>query len=292
MQGPVPHGGVYDYGVQGGHVSDHPASSPISTPVSGHAPSPSPTPAMAQITFSAGLWHGYDEPKCDNHVPMQHPYGHGSSQPVYPQASNQPGYRAQQQYGKQPSYGMPLQGPPPQSYGPTRPSQPGDMPYQGPIQSNQSYGPNVPPQQQYPYASSGQSYPSNGSASGAEGTIKQCLLLAPAIHSKVASQFHVIVSLVDNSQLAMCKVQPVVMDYTHLHNNVIQNNAGYGYQGSQDPAYGSGLGQPIVHHQVASRLMLSQQQLNQVMISRFLSQVHMELLQEVHQLGMGKTLSP
>ncbi|KAF2290402.1 hypothetical protein GH714_012816 [Hevea brasiliensis] len=111
MQGPVPHGGVYDYySVQGGHVSDHPASGPISTPVSGHAPSPSPTPAMSHppsqanynygrphgpdyghqapysqaVPSQQGFGHGYDEPKYDNRAPMQHPYGHGSSQPVYP----------------------------------------------------------------------------------------------------------------------------------------------------------------------------------------------------------------
>ncbi|KAF2290438.1 hypothetical protein GH714_013122 [Hevea brasiliensis] len=247
-------------------------------------------------TFSAGYGHGYDEPKYDNHAPMQHPYGHGSSQPVYPQASNQPGYRAQQQYGKQPSCGMPLQGPPPQSYGPPRPSQPGDMPYQGPIQSSQSYGPNVPPQQQYPYASSGQSYPSNGSASGAEGNNQAMPTSGPGYPQQGSQPVPCYLSLVDNSQLAMCKVQPVVMDYTHLRNNVIQNSQlqtmqVMGIKGLKILLMAVALGQPIVHHQVASRLMLSQQQLNQVMISRFLSQVHMELLQEVHQLGMAKTLS-
>ncbi|KAF2290397.1 hypothetical protein GH714_012773 [Hevea brasiliensis] len=237
-QYPPPSYGGYppqQMGPEGGHVSDHPASGPISTPVSGHAPSPSPTPAMSHSPSQAnynygqphgpdyghqapysqavpsqqGYGHGYDEPKYDNHAPMQHPYGHGSSQPVYPQASNQPGYRAQQQYGKQPSCGMPLQGPPPQSYGPPRPSQPGDMPYQGPIQSSQSYGPNVPPQQQYPYASSGQSYPSNGSASGAEGNNQAMPTSGPGYPQQE---------------------QPA------------SNNAGYGYQGSQDPAYGSGPG--------------------------------------------------
>ncbi|KAF2290405.1 hypothetical protein GH714_012829 [Hevea brasiliensis] len=273
MQGPVPHGGVYDYGVQGGHVSDHPASGPISTPVSGHAPSPVPTPAMShppsQANYNYGQPHGpdyghqapysqavpsqqgygpgYDEPKYDNHAPMQHPYGHGSSQPVYPQASNQPRYRAQQQYGKQPSYGMPLQGPPPQSYGPPRPSQPGDMPYQGPIQSSQSYGPNVPPQQQYPYASSGQSYPSNGSASGAEGYNQAMPTSGPGYPQQ-------------GSQPVPCYGQPGGQQSTGyvqgptggygLYPSSQQgcpeqpasNNAGYGYQRSQDPAYGSGPG--------------------------------------------------
>ncbi|KAF2290420.1 hypothetical protein GH714_012922 [Hevea brasiliensis] len=248
-QYPPPSYGGYppqQMGPEGGHVSDHPASGPISTPVSGHAPSPSPTPAMSHSPSQAnynygqphgpdyghqapysqavpsqqGYGHGYDEPKYDNHAPMQHPYGHGSSQPVYPQASNQPGYRAQQQYGKQPSCGMPLQGPPPQSYGPPRPSQPGDMPYQGPIQSSQSYGPNVPPQQQYPYASSGQ--------------------------SKVASQFHVISP---GGQQSTGYVQGPTSGYGLYPSSQqcypeqpASNNAGYGYQGSQDPAYGSGPG--------------------------------------------------
>ncbi|KAF2290422.1 hypothetical protein GH714_012938 [Hevea brasiliensis] len=209
-QYPPPSYGGYppqQMGPEGGHVSDHPASGPISTPVSGHAPSPSPTPAMSHSPSQAnynygqphgpdyghqapysqavpsqqGYGHGYDEPKYDNHAPMQHPYGHGSSQP----------------------------GPPPQSYGPPRPSQPGDMPYQGPIQSSQSYGPNVPPQQQYPYASSGQSYPSNGSASGAEGNNQAMPTSGPGYPQQE---------------------QPA------------SNNAGYGYQGSQDPAYGSGPG--------------------------------------------------
>ncbi|KAF2290377.1 hypothetical protein GH714_012477 [Hevea brasiliensis] len=254
-------------------------------------------PYSQAVPSQQGYGHGYDEPKYDNHAPMQHPYGHGSSQPVYPQASNQPGYRAQQQYGKQPSCGMPLQGPPPQSYGPPRPSQLGDMPYQGPIQSSQSYGPNVPPQQQYPYASSGQSYPSNGSASGAEGNNQAMPTSGPGYPQQGSQPVPCYLSLVDNSQLAMCKVQPVVIDYTHLRNNVIQNSQlqtmqVMGIKGLKILLMAVALGQPIVHHQVASRLMLSQQQLNQVMISGFLSQVHMELLQEVHQLGMGKTLSP
>ncbi|KAF2290386.1 hypothetical protein GH714_012705 [Hevea brasiliensis] len=245
MQGPVPHGGVYDYGVQGGHVSDHPASGPISTPVSGHAPSPFPTPAMSHSPSQAnynygqphgpdyghqapysqavpsqqGYGHGYDEPKYDNHAPMQHPYGHGSSQP----------------------------GAPPQSYGPPRPSQPGDMPYQGPIQSSQSYGPNVPPQQQYPYASSGQSYPSNGSASGAEGYNQAMPTSGPGYPQQ-------------GSQPVPCYRQPGGQQSTGyvqgptggygLYPSSQQgypeqpasNNAGYGYQGSQDPAYGSGPG--------------------------------------------------
>ncbi|XP_050215435.1 uncharacterized protein LOC126666646 isoform X2 [Mercurialis annua] len=196
MQGPVSHGGGYDYyGGQGGHASDHPSSAPVSNPNSGHAHGPSPGPGMGhppranynygqphgsdyghQAPYSQagpqqGYGHGYEEQKYNNHAQTQHPYGHGNSQPVYQKPTNQPGYGTQQQYGKQPSYGMPAQGPP-QSYGPPRAGQPGDMSYQAPIQSSQSYGPSVPPQQQYPYASSGpmqQSYPSYGAPSATDG---------------------------------------------------------------------------------------------------------------------------
>ncbi|KAF2290428.1 hypothetical protein GH714_013015 [Hevea brasiliensis] len=236
MQGPVPHGGVYDYGVQGGHVSDHPASGPISTPVSGHAPSPSPTPAMSHSPSQAnynygqphgpdyghqapysqavpsqqGYGHGYDETKYDNHAPMQHPYGHGSSQPVYPQASNQPGYRAQQQYGKQPSCGMPLQGPPPNH-----------VALLGLVNLVICH------------------------IKVLRGTIRQCLLLAPAIHSKVASSM----LSQPGGQQSTGYVQGPTSGYGSYPSSQqcypeqpASNNAGYGYQGSQDPAYGSGPG--------------------------------------------------
>ncbi|KAF2290452.1 hypothetical protein GH714_013282 [Hevea brasiliensis] len=203
---------------EGGHVSDHPVSGPISTPVSGHAPGPSPTPAMSppsQVNYNYGQPHGPDyghQAPYSQAVPSQQSYGHGYDEPKL---------WGQQQYGKQPSYGMPSQGPPPQSYGPPRPSQPGDMPYQGPVQSSQSYGPNVPPQQQYPYASSGpmqQSYPSYGSASGAEGYNQAMPTSGPGYPQQGSQPVHLMVSLVDNSQLATCKVQLVVMDHTHLHN--------------------------------------------------------------------------
>ncbi|KAF2290396.1 hypothetical protein GH714_012762 [Hevea brasiliensis] len=242
--------------------------------------------------FSAGYGHGYDETKYDNHAPMQHPYGHGSSQPVYPQASNQPGYRAQQQYGSNP-YGMSLQGPPPQSYGPPRPinlviCHIRSHSIQSIIWSN------VPPQQhilmhQWAIVSF------KWICISAEGTIRQCLLLAPAIHSKVASQFHVI-SACGNSQLAMCKVQPwlsiIPIFATMFPEQPASNNAGYGYQGSQDPAYGSGPGATYSAPPSGQQAYAQPTATQPVMISRFLSQVHMELLQEVHQLGMGKTLSP
>ncbi|XP_042484594.1 far upstream element-binding protein 2-like isoform X2 [Macadamia integrifolia] len=182
VQGP-PQSGGYDYYGQGGsHVGDGSVHAPVSTPA------PAPTSAVgppAQMNYNYGqpqgpeygqptnypqsappqqnYGHGYEDQKYENQPPTQHAYGgHGVSQPgVYPQqAGTQPGY-AQQPYSK-PPYGMPSQGPPPQSYGPPRPNQPGEVPYQGPIQSTHSYAPNVPQQQSYPYASSGpaqQAYP-------------------------------------------------------------------------------------------------------------------------------------
>ncbi|XP_043810417.1 far upstream element-binding protein 2 isoform X2 [Manihot esculenta] len=277
MQGPVPHGGVYDYyGGQGGHASDHPVSGPISTPASGHAPGPSATPTMShppsQANYNYGqshgpdyghqapysqavpsqqsYGHGYDEPKYDNHAPMQHPYGHGNSQPVYGQAGNQPGYGAQQQYGKQPPYGMPSQGPPPQSYGPPRPGQPGDLPYQGPIQSGQSYGPNVPPQQQYPYVSSGpmqQSYPQYGSASGADGYNQAMPTSGPGYPQQGGQPVPSYGQ--SGGQQATGYVQGPTGGYGSYPSSqqgyaeqAAPNSAGYGYQGSQDTAYGSGPG--------------------------------------------------
>ncbi|XP_043722210.1 far upstream element-binding protein 1 isoform X2 [Telopea speciosissima] len=178
-----PQSGGYDYYGQGGsHVGDGSVHAPVSTPA------PAPTSAVgppAQMNYNYGqpqgpeygqptnypqsappqqnYGHGYDDQKYENQPPTQHAYGgHGASQPgVYPQqAGTQSGY-AQQPYNK-PPYGMPSQGPPPQSYGPPRPNQPGEVPYQGPMQSTHSYGPNVPQQQSYPYASSGpaqQAYP-------------------------------------------------------------------------------------------------------------------------------------
>ncbi|KAJ4952899.1 hypothetical protein NE237_029731 [Protea cynaroides] len=176
VQGPPQSGGYEYYGQGGSHVGDGSVHAPVSTPA------PAPTSAVgppAQMNYNYGqpqgpeygqptnypqsvppqqnYGHGYDDPKYENQPPTQHAYGgHGVSQPgVFPQqAGTQPGY-AQQPYSKPPPYGMPSQGPPPQSYGQSRPNQPGEVPYQGPMQSTHSYGPNVPPQQSYPYASSG-----------------------------------------------------------------------------------------------------------------------------------------
>ncbi|KAF2290398.1 hypothetical protein GH714_012790 [Hevea brasiliensis] len=233
MQGPVPHGGVYDYGVQGGHVSD-PASGPISTPVSGHAPSPSlplpcPIPHHRQIIIMGS--HMVQIMGIKLLIPRQYLLSGAmgmdmtnQSMTIMLQCSILMDMEVPNQYIHKPAINQAIgaaavwkatimwhaiAGTTSPIIWPPRPSQPGDMPYQGPIQSSQSYGPNVPPQQQYPYASSGQSYPSNGSASGAEGNNQAMPTSGPGYPQQE---------------------QPA------------SNNAGYGYQGSQDPAYGSGPG--------------------------------------------------
>ncbi|KAE8681266.1 tubulin-specific chaperone E [Hibiscus syriacus] len=172
-QGPSQSGG-YDY-----YSRQVPGPSPA--PAMGPAPSQSNynygrpcgpadyahPPSYSQAAPQHGYGHGYEE-KHESHTPVQHPYGgHGSTQPGYAQSGHQPGYAPQQQYGKPPSYAMQSQGP--QSYGPPT-NQPVDVPYQGP--TAQSYGPNLPPQQQYPYAASGptqQSYPPYGAAPPSDG---------------------------------------------------------------------------------------------------------------------------
>uniref|UniRef100_A0A6N2ME36 K Homology domain-containing protein n=1 Tax=Salix viminalis TaxID=40686 RepID=A0A6N2ME36_SALVM len=262
MQGLHQHGGGYDYySGQGGHASEHPASAPLSAPLPGHVSRHSPAPAMggppSQVNYNYGQSHG---PNYGHQAPysqaapnqsygygydeQKYAYGQGSAQPAYPQASNQPGYGAQQQYGKQPSYGMPSQGPPPQSYAPPRPGQPGDVSYQGPMQPSQSYG--QPPQQQYPYASSGpmqQAYPPNGSGSASDGYNQ-----APPASGQGYPQ--------QGGQPAPTYGQPggqaaagygqvpagAYAGYPSSQGYPEQqaaNNAGYGYQVAQDPAYGS-----------------------------------------------------
>ncbi|XP_011036258.1 PREDICTED: far upstream element-binding protein 2-like [Populus euphratica] len=267
VQGPHTHTGGYDYYSQGGHVSDHPVSGPMPAPIPGPASRHSPAPVMggppSQVNYSYGqshgpdyghqapysqaapshqsYGHGYDEPK--------YPYGYGSSQPVYSQAGNQPGYGAQQQYGKQPSFGMPSQGPTPQSYGPPRPGQPGDMSYQGPMQSSQPYGSNAPPplQQQYPYASSGpmqQPYPPYGSGSGSNGYNQAQTASGPGYPQQGGQP--VPTSGQPGGQAAAGYAQGPAGGYGSYPSaqqgyseQQAANNAGYGYQGSQDPAYGS-----------------------------------------------------
>ncbi|XP_028063649.1 uncharacterized protein LOC114266895 isoform X5 [Camellia sinensis] len=167
MQGPPPQSGGYDYYGRQGHMVDAPSSNPVLGPGPSHtAMGPPPSqgnynyrqphgPEYQQAPYSQSAppqsyGHGYNETKYENQAPSHHSYGEDSQSGGYSQGTHS-GYTHQA-----PSYGMPPHGPPSQVYGQHRASQPGDMPYQGPISSTQSpSGQNVPPQQTSPYASSG-----------------------------------------------------------------------------------------------------------------------------------------
>ncbi|KAG9455604.1 hypothetical protein H6P81_000112 [Aristolochia fimbriata] len=169
-QGPPPQGGGYDYYGQAG-------APPASVAAPGH-PQAHPNYNYGQTQGSEyGQPHGYSQSMApqqsyESHAPMQHPYG--APQQGYSQPSGVPsGYT--QPYGR-PPYGMPqAQGPPPQSYGPPRAAQPGDMQqYQGqPMTTAPTYasgGP--PPQQSYPYGANGpaqQPYPYGPTAGASDG---------------------------------------------------------------------------------------------------------------------------
>ncbi|KAL7176619.1 hypothetical protein ACSBR2_030040 [Camellia fascicularis] len=167
MQGPPPQSGGYDYYGGQGHMVDAPSSNPVLGPGSSPtAMGPPPSqgnynyrqphgPEYQQAPYSQSAppqsyGHGCNETKYENQAPSHHSYGGDSQSGGYSQGTHS-GYTQQA-----PSYGMPPHGPPSQVYGQHRASQPGDMPYQGPISSTQPpYGQNVPPQQASPYASSG-----------------------------------------------------------------------------------------------------------------------------------------
>ncbi|XP_007019886.2 PREDICTED: far upstream element-binding protein 2 [Theobroma cacao] len=270
MQGP-PQTGGYDYYSRQGS-----ASGPHSNPIPVHAPGPAPAPAIgpssAQSNYNYGqphgpadyshpsysqaahqhsYGHGYEE-KYENHTQAQHPYGGlGSSQPGYAQSGPQPGYAPQQQYGKQPSYGMQSQGP--QTYGP--PANQPEVPYQGP--TAQSYGPNVPPQQQYPYASGApmqQSYPPYGSAPPSDGYSQPAPVTGQA-YPQQASQPVPGYSQPSAQQATAYAPASTAAGYGQYppsqqgySEQPAPTNAGYGYQGAQDPAYG---GAPVTTYGAA-----------------------------------------
>ncbi|CAL5414315.1 unnamed protein product [Camellia sinensis] len=264
MQGPPPQSGGYDYYGGQGHMVDAPSSNPV------HGPGPSPTPMgppssqgnynyrqphgpeyqQAPYSQSAppqSYGQGYNETKYENQAPSHHSYGGDSQSGGYSQGTHS-GYAQQA-----PSYGMPPHGPPSHVYGQPRASQPGDMPYQGPISSTQPpYGQNVPPQQTYPYASSGptqQTYqPPYGSASVTDGYNQP----PPAAVSAYPQQGGQPVSGYGQpagGQPAQGYAQiaptggygsyPSSQQVGYTEQPPTQNNAGYGgYQGAPaDPAY-------------------------------------------------------
>uniref|UniRef100_A0A2P2L198 Uncharacterized protein MANES_02G207700 n=2 Tax=Rhizophora mucronata TaxID=61149 RepID=A0A2P2L198_RHIMU len=291
MQGPHSHSGGYPYyGAQGGHAPSRPISGP---PASRHASGPTPGMVpLSQSSYNYGQPHGpdyghptpysqtappqqtnghrFDEPKYDSHAASQHPYGQGSSQPIYPQVGSQPGYGAQQQYGRQSSYGMPSQAPPPQSYGHPSTSQPGDMSYQGTTQSSQPYGPNVPQQQQYQYPTSlpmQQAYASYGSASGTDGYNQVVAASGPG-YPQQGGQPIPPYGQPSGQQAAGYVQGPTGVYGSYPSTQQVYpeqptpNNTSYGYQASQDPSYGSGsapvYGAPPSSQQTYTQPMLTQ----------------------------------
>ncbi|KAE8702703.1 Shoot gravitropism 2 (SGR2) isoform 1 [Hibiscus syriacus] len=246
MQGPSQSGGYDYYGRQGG------VSNPHLTSIPGHGSGPAPAPSQSNYNYGQprgpgdyahpppysqaapqhGYGHGYEE-KYENHTPVQHPYGgYGYTQP-----GPQPGYAPQQQYGKPSSYAMQSQGP--QSYDPPT-NQPGEVPYQGP--TAQSYGPNVPPQQQYPYASSGptqQSYPPYGSAPPSDGYSQPPPVIGQAYlqqGSQPVAGYSQPTAYAQPSTGGYGQYPPSQQGYSEQQQ--APNNAGYGYQGAQDSGYG------------------------------------------------------
>ncbi|GMI83067.1 hypothetical protein like AT4G10070 [Hibiscus trionum] len=252
LQGP-PHSGGYDYYSSQGSVP-----APHSASIRGHGPGPTPAPAMgpvpSQSNYNYGqphgpsdyahlppyshaapqhsYGHGYGE-KYENHTPVQHPYGvHGPSQPGYAPPGPQPAYAPlQQQYVKPPSYATQPQGP--QAYGPPA-NQPGEVPYQGP--SGQSYGPNVPPQQQYPYGSAppsdgyNQPPPVTGQAYSQQGGQP-----VPGYSQPSAQQATAYAQA--NTAAGYGQYPPSQQGYSE---QAAPNNVAYVYQGTQDSSYGGG----------------------------------------------------
>ncbi|XP_031474174.1 uncharacterized protein LOC116246440 [Nymphaea colorata] len=167
-QGP-PQAGGYGYYAQGGHVTEPPSSAPVPAPSQvgynyGQAQGGSgygQPPAYSQSMPPQQGYGQYPDSGYEKANPTQQFYGgqQPSSQPGYPpQAGFQSGYM-QEPYNK-PGYDNMSQGPAPQSYGPPRAAQPGEVPQQG--SAPPAYGSNVPSQQPYPYASGAppqQSYP-------------------------------------------------------------------------------------------------------------------------------------
>ncbi|XP_038718014.1 far upstream element-binding protein 2-like isoform X2 [Tripterygium wilfordii] len=276
MQGQPPRGGGYDYyGGQGARSFDHSVPSQVSNPMHGfgHSPASAMGPPPSQASYNYGqardsdyghpapysqtahtqqsYGRGYEEPKYDNQAPTQHSYGgHGSSQPIYLQTGSQPGYAAEQQYSKPASYAMPSQVPPAQSYGPQRPTQPGETPYHGAVPSAQSYGTNMqqhqqPQQQQYPYASTApmqQPYPSYGSAPAADGYNQVPTASGPGYQVQAGQPVSGYAQPVQQAavygQMGYGQYPPS-QGYTE---QPVPSSAGYGFQGTQDQAYGSAAG--------------------------------------------------
>ncbi|KAJ1391252.1 K-like proteiny domain [Sesbania bispinosa] len=214
LQGPPPHNGGYEYyGGQGGHLSDAPPSTQLPSSVPSHGTGPSPVPSMgpspAQVNYN------YGQPQGQN-------YGHHApyTQAGLPQQGYGQGYDESKYDNHAPTqhpYGGHVNSQ--QTY-----SQAGAQPNFAALQQYgstpaQSYGTNMPMQQPYPYASSGTSqaaYPTYGSAPAADGAqpAASYAQVGPTGYGSYPSQ-------------QTYPEQPAA------------NNAVYGYQAPQDPAYSS-----------------------------------------------------
>ncbi|KAL2520267.1 KH domain-containing protein [Forsythia ovata] len=195
--------------------------------------------------------HGYGEGKYDHHASAQH-YSQMASQPtVYAQGGTHPGYAPQDQYGKPPTYGLPPRGSQVQSYVQPRPNQPGEMPYQAPVSSTQAYG-NVPPQQSYPYASSGpmqQNYPPYGSVPSVDGYTHPPPATASSAGYPPQAAQPVAGYGQPGGQQPPAYAQtvpaggyPYPTSQPGYTEQPATNSAAYGYQAPADPAYGSAQG--------------------------------------------------
>ncbi|CAN6475513.1 unnamed protein product [Victoria cruziana] len=229
-QGPHQAGGYGYYG-QGGHATEPPSSAPVPAQSqagynygqaqggSGYGQQPAYSQSMPQQGYGQYPDSGYEKPN-----PTQQFYGgqQPSSQQGYPpQAGFQSGYM-QEPYNKQ-GYDNMSQGSGPQSYGPPRAAQPGEMPQQG---SAPAYGSNVPAQQPYPYAAGAppqQSYPYASAPPTNDGYNQQPVgsATAPA-YGQPAGQA---------GGYGQYPSQPGYGDHQ------APVNPGYGYQGQGDASY-------------------------------------------------------
>ncbi|KAL3845706.1 hypothetical protein ACJIZ3_003109 [Penstemon smallii] len=240
----------YDYPQRGQYPSQgsqYPTPSygnypPQHGPRSNYGPSweQRPPPSMRGPSSQGNYNYGQQQGPPDYGHPPAKPYGHGYNEVKYdqnygPMGSQQTPYAqgAQNQYSKPPTYGMqPQAAPHAQPYVQPRPSQPGEVPYQGPVSSTPSYGQSVPPQQQsYPYGSSGQMQQAYPPPYG------------PPAAAPPASGYAQPVVGYNNQPVAPTYPQAAAGGYGSYPPPPVQpaaNNAAYGYQGQADPAaYGA-----------------------------------------------------
>ncbi|KAL2513382.1 KH domain-containing protein [Abeliophyllum distichum] len=196
---------------------------------------------------------GYNEVKYDHNASSQH-FGHMGSQPTaYSQGGTHSGYGSHDQYGKPPMYEVQPELHHSQSYGQPRPNQPGEVPYQGPAASAQAYGQTVPPQQPYPYVSTGlvqQSYAPYGSVPPADGYSHPPSATAsgsgyPAQGGQPVAGY----GQPGGQQTPVYTQAGPTGGYGSYpstqpgpNEQPAGNNAAYVYQGQTDPAYGSAQG--------------------------------------------------